>query len=322
MRPRKLITNILLPVTITAAILYFFFRDISLLDIRQAIINIPLHFLLAYLLLSICGTLLRTLKYRILIAGKITFASMFLITLVRNFSVDLLPARTASLVFYSYLAKREGVSVEEGASSFVISMFYDSLALSVMLGSLVFFLADGVGRSFIYIGMTIIFALSIMVIFLAEYILSFILKIAFLSKFPRITIFFGNILDYLRHHKNRQERAIVFLLSLVIRLIKYVSVFILFAGIIGIPFSLKYFAMFCFGLAGTELSSLLPLQGAGGFGTWELAFALVFKGLQFPLENVKLTGLVIHIITQAWEYLTGIAAFLYMVMHNHRNKAK
>ena len=210
--------------------------------------------------------------------------------------------------------------MEEGASSFVISMFYDSLALSVMLGSMVFFLADGIERSFIYMGMGIIFALSIIVIFLADYILGFILKIPLLSKFPRVTAFFGNILAYLLDHKNKRERAVVFLLSLVIRLIKYISVFILFAGIINIPFTLKYFAMFCFGLAGTELSSLLPLQGAGGFGTWELAFALVFKGLQFPVENVKLTGLVIHIITQAWEYLTGLTAFLYMMLRNRKNQ--
>ena len=100
--------------------------------------------------MSILGTLLRAVKYRILVAGKISFSSMFLITLVRNFSVDLLPARTASLAFYSYLAKKEGISIEEGASSFVISMFYDSLALSVMLGSLVFFFG-GRHRALLYL---------------------------------------------------------------------------------------------------------------------------------------------------------------------------
>lgn len=320
MKPKKLFINIILPISITLGILYFFFRDISPSDIKQAVINIPLSFLSAYLLMSICGTLLRTVKYRILVADKISFSSMFLITLVRNFSVDLLPARTASLVFYSYLAKKEGISIEEGASSFVISMFYDSLALSVMLGSLVFFLADGIERSFIYLGMGIIFALSVVVIFLADYILAFFLRIPILGRFPRLQAFFENILAYLRNHKDKKERTIVFLLSLAIRLIKYISVFILFAGIINIPFSLKYFAMFCFGLAGTELSSLLPLQGAGGFGTWELAFALVFKGLKFPLENVKLTGLVIHIITQVWEYLTGLLAFLYMMIRNRKNR--
>jgi hypothetical protein len=322
MKAGKIATRFGLPVVITVVILYFFFRDISLSDIQGAFLRIPLTSILLFLLLSVSGTFLRAFKYHILLAKKLSFTDIFLITLVRNFSVDLLPARTASLVFYSYLTKRKGISLEEGASSFVVSVFYDTLALSVMLGGLVFFLKTEFNPTFIYIGMALIFAVSVVMIFCAEWVIALLLKIKILHRFSRLVGVLQKIAAYLGEHRKGRERTVVFVLSLLIRLIKYVSVFVLFVGMVPVPVNMQYFSLFCFGLAGTELSSVLPIQGAGGFGTWELAFTLVFKSLQFPMANIKLTGLLIHIITQAWEYLIGITAFLYMMLQGGAPKGE
>ncbi|MCP4217562.1 MAG: hypothetical protein GY765_23170, partial [bacterium] len=46
-----------------------------------------------------------------------------------------------------------------------VSVFYDGLALAVMLGGLLFFLETGVNRAAIYIGMAFIFCLSVVMIF-------------------------------------------------------------------------------------------------------------------------------------------------------------
>lgn len=320
MKVKKIIVNFVVPVLITLIILYFFFRDISVLDIEQALLRIPFIYILVFLLLSVAGTFLRALKYHILLSRKISFFDIFLITLVRNFSVDLLPARTASLVFYSYLTKKRGISLEEGASSFVVSVFYDTLALSLMLGGLVFFLNTDFDPTIIYIGMALIFSVSVVMIFSAEWVIELSLKLKILHRFSLLSSVLQKIAAYLREHRNGRERSLVFFLSFFIRLIKYVSIFILFAGMVPVPVNMQYFSLFCFGLAGTELSSVIPIQGAGGFGTWELAFTIVFKGLRFPVENLKLTGLVIHIITQAWEYLIGISAFLYMIFKKPARK--
>jgi uncharacterized membrane protein YbhN (UPF0104 family) len=123
---------------------------------------------------------------------------------------------------------------------------------------------------------------------------------------------------YLKEHKKNSERLRVFLLSLVIRIIKYLFVFILFEGVVHLGFGIKNFSLFSFGLAGTELSSMFPIQGPAGFGTWELAFTVIFKALEIPAENIKEAGFVIHITTQAWEYFIGLLALAYLFFYKPR----
>ncbi|MCK4761508.1 MAG: flippase-like domain-containing protein [Candidatus Aminicenantes bacterium] len=317
---KKVVTNILIPVLVTAVVVYFFFSDISLRDIKINFLKIPFFYLLIFVLLSLLGTLLRAVRYYILLSKKLRFRDVFLITLVRNFSVDLLPARTASLVFYSYLTNKRGLTIEEGAASFVVAVFYDGLALCLMLGMLLFFLETEIHRAAIYTSMGFIFVISVVMVFFSDSILKFLLKIKILSRFPKVEKFFQNIYTYLTAHKKNSERLIVFVLSFFIRLIKYVFVYILFEGLVRIGFSLHHFSLFSFGLAGTELSSLIPIQGLGGFGTWELAFSLIFKALEIPAANLKEAGFVIHIVTQVWEYSIGIAALVYLFIKGGGNQ--
>ncbi len=315
---KKVVTNFIIPVVITIAILYIFFRDISISDIKVNFLRIPLTYLGAFILLSLAATVLRALKYHILLSKKMNFRDIFLITLVRNFSVDLLPARTASLVFYSWLTKKKGIALEEGASSFVVSVFYDALALSFMLGGLIFFLETSVNPWAIYSGMALIFSLSVVMIFFADGIIRFILrqKIIKIRRFPKLEGILKNIDAYLDRHKKNSERLYIFFLSLLIRLIKYIFIYILFEGVVKIGGGVPTFATFSFMLAVTELSALIPVQGLGGFGTWELAFLFTFKlffpNLNLPDDIIKAAGFVIHITTQVWEYSIGLLALLYL----------
>ncbi|MCP4155648.1 MAG: flippase-like domain-containing protein [bacterium] len=317
---KKIVINILVPVLITIGVIYLFFRDISPGDIKENFLRISFAYLMVFVILSLLGTVLRAVKYHVLLSKKLSFKDIFLITLVRNFSVDLLPARSAALIFYSWLTRKKGISIEEGASSFVVSVFYDGLALCFMLGGLIFFLDTGINRLAIYIGMGVIFFISVVMIFFADGILGFVLGWKILQRFSRLEGKLKSIHEYLCQHKSNGERLYVFGLSLVIRVIKYLFVFVLFDGVVRVGFGLHAFSVFSFGLAGTEMSSLIPIQGIGGFGTWELAFAYIFKALQVPANNLKEAGFVIHITTQVWEYFIGILAFLFIYMKKSPKK--
>jgi hypothetical protein len=126
-----------------------------------------------------------------------------------------------------------------------------------------------------------------------------------------------NILQYFKEHKTNSERINVFLLSLATRIVKYVFVFILFEGVVHLGFGIRNFSLFSFGLAGTELSSLFPIQGPAGFGTWELAFTVIFQTL-IPAGNIKEAGFVIHIITQVGEYFIGLAALSFLLLNRSK----
>jgi len=313
---KKILTKFVLPLVVTLVIVWLFFRDISFTDIKDNFFKIPVQILLIFILLSLLGTFLRALKYHILLSRKLTFFDIFLITLVRNFAVDLLPARSASLVFYTYLAKKKGLSVEEGVSSFVVSVFYDGLALSFMLGGLVFFLGTDMNKTAIYLGMSVIFFLSVGMIFFSHWVIRILLRFHLVIRFQKIRQPLEKIYRYLINHKKNSERLAVFALSFLIRIIKYVFIFVLFESVVEIGWGFKIFSIFSFSLAITELSSLLPIQGLAGFGTWELAFAVSFGAMFTDYEisrtTIQSAGFVIHITTQVWEYLIGLGAFLYL----------
>ncbi|HDP93898.1 MAG TPA: flippase-like domain-containing protein [Candidatus Aminicenantes bacterium] len=308
---KRLLIRVFLPLAITALIAWFFFSHITLTDIKSAFARLPASAVLGFIALWLFGTWLRALKYRILIAHKLGMGEMLLITLVRNFAVDLLPARTASLAFYTALTKRRGLSLEEGGASFVISVFYDVLALSLMLGGLIlFFPPPGPWRGFIITGMGILFLLSLILIIAPAPILRRLLNRPFIRSRTRLHKTALTLSTYLDAHTAGRERLQLLAISLAIRLAKYVSVFILFCALVPVERNPAAFSHFSLGLAGTEMSALLPIQGAGGFGTWEMAFELVFRGLGSSQADLRLTALVIHITTQAWEYSIGLLAFL------------
>jgi uncharacterized membrane protein YbhN (UPF0104 family) len=317
---KTILIKLVVPVAVLMVILLTFFKGISFHDIKENFLRIPFSYLLAFILLSLLGTYLRALKYHILLSRKLRFGDMFLITLVRNFSVDLLPGRAAALVFYSWLTKKRGIKLEEGASSFVVSIFYDALALACMLAALLFFLETPVNRRALIPVIVFIFAVSATAIFFAHHIFNFILRKKIISRFSRLETVVRNIRDYLEEHTSRPERLNVFLLSLASRAVKYLFVFILFEGVVRLGFGIGDFSRFSFGLAGTELSSLFPIQGPAGFGTWELAFALIFEALGIPAANIKEAGFVIHITTQAWEYFIGLLTLAYLFFFPPRGR--
>ena len=318
---KRFLIRVGLPLGVTAIMGVLFFRHISISDIGRSLNRLPASAVLGFISLSLVGTLLRAVKYRVLISNRLGLGEMILITLVRNFSVDLLPARTASLAFYTALTRRRGLSIEEGTASFAVSVFYDVLALSLMLGGLlVFFPPSARGKGFIFAGMGVLLLVSSVLIMASPPIFHLMKDWRLVQNRPRLRESVTRLSHYLEAHAGNRERLHILGLSLAIRLVKYASVFWLFCALVPIERSPAGFSQFSLGLAGTELSAVLPIQGAGGFGTWEMAFELVFRGIGVSGTDLRLTALVIHITTQAWEYAIGLLAFLALWIAGKRRR--
>lgn len=307
-----------LPIAVSAVILYFFFRSTPPREIWFTLRGLPLHLLWLYLGFYFASTLLRTWKYRILLGGRLSFRDLFLITLVRNFAVDLLPARSAALVLFSYFTHKKGVDLGSGTSSFSIAMFYDSLALILMLALLLVFLPPAGNPLWLWLGMGGIALLSLAVIVYAAPLSRLAVRLI-PARWSVPQRFMHEVAEYFATHRGMREKALVFALSAALRLLKYLSLCLLFCGLAGIALRPWVFARFCFGLAGTEFSQFLPIQGIGGFGTWELTFTLIFRELGLSLANPFLIALTLHLLTQVCEYILGIAAFLYLSFSVRRN---
>lgn len=127
----------------------------------------------------------------------------------------------------------------------------------------------------------------------------------------RLTI---NNLDQIKHKKIYWP---IFFLSLCIRLAKYSSLyFLLFSLLRGHGFSYKNLSFWktILGITGAELTEALPIKGIGGFGTWESGWALTFKLLSFEPRIAILSGIGVHVITNLFEYMLGIASILILTL--------
>jgi uncharacterized membrane protein YbhN (UPF0104 family) len=238
---KKLLSRIGFPLLVTAAILVYFFRKTSWDELRQAFASIPFWAFGLYAAFSLLGTIVRSVRFRILLRRGIGPGDLFLITLVQNFSMDLLPARTAALGFYVYLSRQRGVILEEGTSSFVIAAFYDALALGLMLGTAgLFFLRSfggTISQGSIAAGLAVIVAGSLAFLLLARPAAG-LARRRLNRRLPgKLAAVFASIENYLSRHGKAGERAQLLGLSFLVKLAKYVSVYILFTGMTGLCFA-------------------------------------------------------------------------------------
>jgi len=111
--------------------------------------------------------------------------------------------------------------------------------------------------------------------------------------------------------------AVVLVQSFLIRLAKYVSVYVLLLGFLRShgyrPADVGLWKTIL-GLTGAEFTALLPVKGLGGFGTWETAWSALFRILGFPGDLAVVSGLGVHITTNLLEYGLGALAILLLLL--------
>jgi uncharacterized membrane protein YbhN (UPF0104 family) len=109
----------------------------------------------------------------------------------------------------------------------------------------------------------------------------------------------------------------LFSLSLLVRLSKYGSLYLLLRALLrplesggGELSPAKVFL----GLVSSELAASLPISGIAGFGVYEGTWSLVFTLLGMPAELAATTGVSHHVFTQVYGYLLGAAALLLLLL--------
>jgi hypothetical protein len=286
---------------------------------------------------ALLGAWLRAWRYKWLLRPQtISWGNILVVTFIRNSLIDLMPARIGSLSFIYVLNKRLGFAFETATSAFVVAFVLDFLTLSPFLA--VAILAVGL-RSDLISGPALL-STSLAFFLLILFVLWKIVPLSqiFLAIYRRILRllgaqekkFAGHSLDKfeltiqrLSQIRSRRMFFPVFLLSLLIRLAKYVSVYFLFFGLLrshGFALSDLSFWVFILGISGAELTSALPVKGLAGFGTWESAWALTFRLMRFDARLAILSGIGVHLFTNLFEYSLGIGSILYLAWPYIRKK--
>lgn len=333
---KKKFFSLLLSIAISAALIWFLFTKIEFEDFIQTFARIYIPGLLAFMLIALVGATLRAWRYKWLLQPhSITWGNIFLVTFIRNLFVDLFPARIGSLSYVYVLNRNLKYSFEAASSSFVIAFVLDFLTLSPFL---VFsLLAVGLGKT--PISNRTILAISVAFFLLVFLIFWKIVKLAVIAldlyrRFLKIVrwdkknwaVFsltkIRSTIDELQKIKKRGIAWPLFILSLGIRMAKYGALYILLFALMrshGFSPDNLSFSKTILGITGAELTSALPIKGIGGFGTWESAWALTLMLMGYE-QRIAILSSGVHLITNLFEYVLGIASILYLSSLRSKNK--
>ncbi|MDH4271713.1 MAG: flippase-like domain-containing protein [Candidatus Aminicenantes bacterium] len=327
---RNKLTYIVLSAIVSAVLLLLLFKQIDFGELSLAFSRIFLPALVVYAAVALIAAWLRAWRYKWLLRPQpIGWRNILLVTFIRNSLIDLLPARIGSLSYIYVLNKRLGFPFETATSSFIVAFVLDFLTISPFL--FVSLLAVGLGSH--AVSTPLLLSIAVAFFLLVGLFYWRITPIArwFLTIFRWCLRFAGLAekrsartaaekfeltIQSLAAIQERGNSIPIFILSLLIRLAKYVSVFALFYAFLkSFGYSLPdlNFWMFILGLSGAELTSALPIKGLAGFGTWESAWALTFQLLSFDPKLAVLSGLGVHFLTNLFEYSLGVAAILILV---------
>lgn len=292
-----------------------------------------------YLLFFLIGFSLRALRYCWLIGEeKVSFKGMFLVTMVRQVFVDLLPMKLGELSYVVLLKKRFNVAVETGFSSMMAVFLFDCISLfPVLLLSLSVTGKTGidvVSEWFVVLNIVMLFLLAV-ILWKLDFIFGRIA--AWLDRFlkkrvlknphwlSKVLLKCEKIAEELAHLKERRVYLKTFVASFGIRICKYLSIYSVLMALIqykGIGLADINIFKVIVGLAGAEFSSFLPVQGLAGFGTWEAAWALTVQWMGFDRDLAVLSGLGIHLTTQVTEYIVGALCLVLLWLPWRRNGAR
>ena len=328
---------IVLSLVLSIVLLWILFRQLPAGEFAGMISTLFLPALLGYMGINLFTAFLRAWRYRILLRPvKIGWGDVMIATLVRNAFDDLLPARIGSLSYIYVLNDRLEKPFENSASSFVIALIYDFLTLGPFV--LLALLAVGGGASGLSVGMMIgaaavFFAVVVLIAWKIAFFVRLVRNVAFAlmkkTKWferPFVVRAFTNMdrtVALLNQKGDRGVRPAVFLLSFLIRLFKYLSLFILLFAVLrnqGVAWSEMSFWKTVLGLTGAEMTAIFPIKGLAGFGTWESAWVAALQWMRFDPRLAILSGLGVHLLTNIYEYSLAIGGLVLLAFRRKRDR--
>ncbi|MBN1221893.1 MAG: flippase-like domain-containing protein [Candidatus Aminicenantes bacterium] len=341
MSARKIAT-LFVSAAISIALIAYLSSRVEADDIVRTFSRIHYPALFLFMTISLLTAALRALRYQWLLhPSRIGFKNIFLVTLIRNLFVDLLPARIGSLSYVYLLNKRLKYPFEEAASTFVVAFVFDFLTLSpfVVLSILIVGPGSSSVTGPLFLGTALIFFLLIALIVwkiiplsrLALKVYKALLQLLHMDSKDWALNSADKLQTTITTLDQIQKRKIqwpLFFLSLLLRLGKYGSLYVLLFALLhshGLSFENLSFWKTILGITGGEMTGALPIKGLAGFGTWESGWAVAFRLMKFDPRLSILSGIGVHLITNLYEYALGIfsimiLAFPFVVRKKHKSK--
>lgn len=309
----------------SVAVFWYLFDKVSLDEVLDAVRNISFSWILLFLLFSLSMSVFRTWRYQVILHASGHHAAsfpLFLITLVRNFFSDLLPARLGTLIYIYLVKSRLGIPLGPVVSSFAHAFLFDIISLAFLIIPAVltvtagsfskpFMAAAGAGLAVVSI------SLLLSLPWWCRVGSALLGKISLLPQGMQRTLhtFLADTESHLTKAREQGIYGKVLMLSFAVRVCKYGSLYALLVGlVVPLGYVVADFPVnkVFLGLCSAEFAASLPVSGIAGFGAYEGAWALVFQLLGYPERIAVLTSIAHHLLTQVYGY--GLGGFSLLVL--------
>jgi glycosyltransferase 2 family protein len=314
---------------ITVIFVALLLTQVSIKDVITTLSQISPIYLLVGLFLYLISYLLRTWRFYLLLNEEADIKNLFHIECVHNMLNNLLPARTGELSYIYFLKTEQNKTAGEGLSSLIIARIFDFVIITLIFLFLFLFVGNLAPGFMILVIAGIVFLIFLVILligllFYGHAILDRfkpLLKFLDFKKYSLgmyITKKSEDVLACVQTYnagKARMHMSVI-LYSVGIWFVSYLLFYLLAVsmninfGIIPVLFATS-FAVF---------STVLPIQGIGGFGTMEGGWALGFIMVGVSNDVAISTGFGFHLIILFYTLLLGIFGYLSMFLSRKERK--
>ena len=303
-------------ILISVLLVGWLLRDIGVGPVLETIRGVWVPGLLMAVAAFALMTAARACRYWVLLEEKPAPWPLLLVTVVRGMAGDLLPARLGTLVYVWLVTKRLRVRLDDAFASFFLALVLDMVAIAPLL--LIALAVVGLGlqsAGSLALLAGALLGISILALALMVPSLRFAAKAlkTVLPRAKRLAALANDTANQVAAVATRGALWPAVALSFVIRVAKFGAHYLVLQSVL-VPLGVSWGSLGVFesflGVAGAELSSMLPIAGLGAFGTWEAAFAFGFSHLGLTFEQAVLAGFATHILTQLHDYGLGVLALV------------
>jgi uncharacterized protein (TIRG00374 family) len=304
------ISAVVITITLGAILL----SQIEIADIIVTLASIDPLYLIAGFLLYTGSYFFRAMRFHILLIRKVRLRDLFNIVCVHNMMNNILPARTGELSYIYLLKKLHNKKTGEGIATLFVARVFDFITISLLFLVSVFMMHD-LPEMVIKTVWAIALFLSSITIFLIAllYFGNTFLNLVkrFFERFNWDKKYFADFLlrkgeetvdSFEKISANGKNTIIdLILTSLGIWLFLYSLNYIFVRGM---DINLSYFEVI-FASSFAVFTTILPIQGIGGFGTLETGWAVGFIAVGVTKEVAISSGFGYHIILWIYFLILG-----------------
>ena len=301
----------------------------KLVDLIRNVAPMALFF---YMATQLIGVGLRSSRYKILLdnsgdQSKPGLGDLFPVTLVRNMTVDLLPARVGELVFVGLLKKIKNTHASHSLTSLLFATLFDiAIILPVVFLLAIFILTERQTQMTLLVGASIILACLVIIFAGLKYITPWLAKrvVDFSSSHQgKFTVKFA---DFVKELNTAIQSTIsagqfnyVVGLTIGLRITKYAGLCVLFLGVVKINFphlsQIPLSQLVSILIAG-ETAASLPVPTFLSLGSYEAGAAGMLSIFGVELTTAVMIMLAVHLSSQMIDYTIGLAGVAWLLFRS------